>query len=124
MGRIVVAADFSGGTIFWVLVQFGLLGCRCLTNGFSKKVENHAAQIALYLTTYNSHRVHMTLKTTPAVKAGIAAHVWSIERWSVCFKSWNRWLRRDNNEASVDCSYVCFRCLFWRQSYSLATYFC
>ena len=50
-----------------------------LTNGFSKKVENHAAHIALYLMTCNFHRVHMTLKTTPAVKAGIADHVWSIE---------------------------------------------
>lgn len=46
-----------------------------LTNGFSKKPENHAAHIALYLMTYNFHRVHLTLKTTPAVKAGITDHV-------------------------------------------------
>jgi IS1 family transposase len=50
-----------------------------LTNGFSKKIENHAAHIALYLMTYNFHRKHMTLGTTPAVKAGIADHIWSIE---------------------------------------------
>lgn len=50
-----------------------------LTNGFSKKVENHAAQIAIFMTVYNFHRKHMTLKTTPAVKAGIADHIWSIE---------------------------------------------
>lgn len=50
-----------------------------LTNGFSKKLENHAAHVALYLMAYNFQRVHMTLKTTPAVKAGIADHVWTIE---------------------------------------------
>lgn len=50
-----------------------------LTNGFSKKIENHAAQIAIFMMAYNFHRKHMTLGTTPAVKAGIADHVWSIE---------------------------------------------
>jgi IS1 family transposase len=50
-----------------------------LTNGFSKKVENHAAQIAIFMTVYNFQRKHMTLGTTPAVKAGIADHIWSIE---------------------------------------------
>ena len=50
-----------------------------LTNGFSKKVENHAAQIAIFMTVYNFNRKHMTLSTTPAVKAGIADHIWSIE---------------------------------------------
>jgi IS1 family transposase len=50
-----------------------------LTNGFSKKVENHAAQIAIFMTVYNFHRKHMTLGTTPAVKAGIADHIWSTE---------------------------------------------
>jgi len=28
---------------------------------------------------YNFGRVHQTLKTTPAVKAGIADHVWSVD---------------------------------------------
>jgi IS1 family transposase len=50
-----------------------------LTNGFSKKIENHAAHIAIYLMAYNFQRKHMTLGTTPAVKAGIADHIWSIE---------------------------------------------
>jgi IS1 family transposase len=50
-----------------------------LTDGFSKKVENHEAQIAIFMVVYNFHRVHLTLKTTPAVKAGVADHVWSIE---------------------------------------------
>jgi IS1 family transposase len=36
-----------------------------LTNGFSKKLENHAAQVAIYVLDYNFRRKHMSLKTTP-----------------------------------------------------------
>jgi hypothetical protein len=50
-----------------------------LTNGYSKKVENHAAMVAVYFTWYNFGRVHHTLKTTPAVAAGVADHVWSVD---------------------------------------------
>jgi IS1 family transposase len=50
-----------------------------LTNGYSKKVDNHAAMVAVYFTWYNFGRVHHTLKTTPAVKAGVADHVWSVD---------------------------------------------
>jgi len=50
-----------------------------LTNAFSKKIENHAAAVALYFTWYNFGRLHQTLKTTPAVKAGVADHVWKVE---------------------------------------------
>ena len=50
-----------------------------LTNAFSKKVENHAAAVALYFMYYNFARIHQTLRVTPAMEAGIADHVWSIE---------------------------------------------
>lgn len=50
-----------------------------LTNGFSKKLENHAAMVALYFMYYNFGRVHQTLRVTPAMEAGIANHVWSID---------------------------------------------
>ncbi len=50
-----------------------------LTNGFSKKVENHAAALALYFMYYNFCRVHQTLRVTPAMEAGVADHVWQIE---------------------------------------------
>jgi len=50
-----------------------------LTNGFSKKVENHEAQIAIFMVVYNFQRKHLTLGTTPAVAVGIADHIWSIE---------------------------------------------
>jgi IS1 family transposase len=50
-----------------------------LTNAFSKKVENHAAAVALYFMYYNFGRVHQTLRITPAMAAGIADHVWNVE---------------------------------------------
>ena len=50
-----------------------------LTNGFSKKVENHAAAVALHYMHYNFCRVHKTLRVTPAMEAGIADHVWGVE---------------------------------------------
>jgi hypothetical protein len=50
-----------------------------LTNAFSKKLENHAAMVALYFMFYNFARVHQTLRVTPAMEAGIADHIWKIE---------------------------------------------
>ena len=49
-----------------------------LTNAFSKKCENHEHMIALYYAFHNFARVHQTLKTTPAVAAGVADHVWTL----------------------------------------------
>jgi hypothetical protein len=50
-----------------------------LTNAFSKKLENHIAAIALHYMYYNFCRIHQTLRVTPAMEAGIANHVWSIQ---------------------------------------------
>ncbi len=50
-----------------------------LTNGFSKKLENHSASVALYMMYYNFGRKDKTLGTTPAVKAGLTDHTWSVE---------------------------------------------
>ena len=49
-----------------------------LTNGFSKKVENHEATIALHYMYYNFARIHQTLRVTPAMEAGVSDHVWSL----------------------------------------------
>jgi transposase-like protein/IS1 family transposase len=51
-----------------------------LTIAFSKKRVNHEYALAIYFLYYNFCRVHSTLKTTPAVKAGIATEKWSVER--------------------------------------------
>lgn len=50
-----------------------------LTNAFSKKIENHECAVALHFMHYNFGRVHQTLKTTPAMAAGVADHRWTIE---------------------------------------------
>ena len=59
-----------------------------LTNGFSKKLDNHMAAIALHFMHYNFARPHKTLSTpqddgpairqTPAMAAGVADHVWTL----------------------------------------------
>ena len=50
-----------------------------LTNAFSKKIENHAAAVALFYMYYNFGRIHQTLRITPAMAAGVSDHVWDIE---------------------------------------------
>lgn len=50
-----------------------------LTNGFSKKVENHVNAVALHFMYYNFSKIHKTLRVTPAMEAGISNHAWSIE---------------------------------------------
>ncbi len=49
-----------------------------LTNGFSKKLENHAYMVALHFLYYNFGRVHKTLRVTPAMEAGLTDHVWNV----------------------------------------------
>lgn len=49
-----------------------------LTNGFSKKLDNHIAAIALHYMHYNFCRIHQTLRVTPAMAAGVTDHVWDI----------------------------------------------
>jgi hypothetical protein len=50
-----------------------------LTNAFSKKLENLMHAVAMHFMHYNFVRPHMTLKTTPAVAAGVSDNVWSLE---------------------------------------------
>jgi hypothetical protein len=50
-----------------------------LTNGFSKKVHNHECAIGLHYMFYNFGRIHKSLRATPAMEAGVADHVWSLE---------------------------------------------
>ncbi len=60
-------------------MRMGMRRFTRLTNGFSKKVENHAYHVALYYMHYNFCRVHQTLRVTPAMESGITDHVWTIE---------------------------------------------
>jgi hypothetical protein len=49
-----------------------------LTNGFSKRLDNHVAAVALYVCHYNLCRTHEALRTTPAKAIGVADRAWSI----------------------------------------------
>jgi hypothetical protein len=50
-----------------------------LTNAFSKKVENHAHAVALHFMYYDFVRIHKTLRVTPAMEAGVANKLWTVE---------------------------------------------
>ena len=59
-------------------MRMGMRRFTRLTNGFSKKIENHIA-VAIYFMHYNFCRIHQTLRITPAMAAGITDHIWSVE---------------------------------------------
>jgi IS1 family transposase len=50
-----------------------------LTNGFSKKLENHAYSVALFVMFYNFVRLHKTLRVTPAMAAGVTERLWDVK---------------------------------------------
>lgn len=58
-------------------MRMGMRRMTRLTNGFSKKVENLYAAVALHFVHYNFARVHKTLGKTPAMATGVADHVWT-----------------------------------------------
>jgi hypothetical protein len=64
-------------------MRMGMRRFTRLTNGFSKKLDNHMAAIALHFLHYNFARPHKTLADpyprTPAMAAGIADHVWMMQ---------------------------------------------
>jgi hypothetical protein len=60
-------------------MRMGMRRFTRLTNGFSKKIDNHAHMVALHFLYYNFGRVHKTLRVTPAMEAGLADHIWSLE---------------------------------------------
>jgi IS1 family transposase len=49
-----------------------------LSNGFSRKIENHAAAVALYYFSYNFIKIHRTLRVSPAMAAGVTDRLWSV----------------------------------------------
>jgi IS1 family transposase len=63
-------------------MRMGMRRFTRLTNGFSKKLDNHMAAIALHFLHYNFARPHKTLADpyprTPAMAAGVADHVWTM----------------------------------------------
>lgn len=60
-------------------MRMGMRRFTRLTNGFSKKLENHGHAVALYFMHYNYCRVHKSLRVTPAMEAGLTDHVWTLD---------------------------------------------
>ena len=60
-------------------MRMGMRRFTRLSNAFSKKLENHMHAVSLHFMFYNFSRVHKSLGTTPAVRAGVSNHVWTIE---------------------------------------------
>jgi hypothetical protein len=59
-----------------------------LTNGFSKKVENHAHSVALFAMYYNFVRVHKTLRMTPAMAANVIKRLWEMSDIVDVLEAW------------------------------------
>lgn len=59
-------------------MRMGMRRFTRLTNGFSKKIENHTAAVALHMMHHNFVRIHSTLRTTPAMAAGVTSKLWEI----------------------------------------------
>ena len=49
-----------------------------LSNGFSRKVENHMAAVALNYFAYNFIKIHRSLRMTPAMAAGVTDRLWDV----------------------------------------------
>jgi len=60
-------------------MRMGMRRFTRLTNGFSKKFDNHRAAVAIHFMHYNFCRVNKTLRVTPAMEAGISDHVWPLD---------------------------------------------
>jgi len=49
-----------------------------LSNGFSRKLENHEAAVALNYFAYNFIRIHRTLRVTPAMAAKVTDRLFDV----------------------------------------------
>lgn len=59
-------------------IRMGIKRFARLSNGFSKRLENHCAAVSLYVAHYNLCRIHESLRQTPAMALGVADRVWTI----------------------------------------------
>lgn len=61
-----------------------------LSNGFSRKLENHAAAVALNYFAYNFIKIHRTLRVSPAMAAGVETRLWSVEDLVALWESYEQ----------------------------------
>jgi hypothetical protein len=61
-----------------------------LSNGFSRKVQNHAVAVALSYFAYNFIKIHRTLRTSPAMAAGVTDRLWEVSDLIALWESYER----------------------------------
>jgi IS1 family transposase len=69
-------------------IRMGTRRLTRLTNGFSKKAENHAHAMAIYFMHYNFVRIHQTLRCTPAMAAGVTTKLWELSDLVAVLEAW------------------------------------
>lgn len=60
-------------------MRMGMRRFTRLTNAFSRKLENHMHAVSFYFMVYNFVKIHSSIKTTPAMEAGVTNFLWSME---------------------------------------------
>lgn len=60
-------------------MRMGMRRFTRLTNSFSRKLENHMHAVSFYFMVYNFVKIHRSIKTTPAMEAGVTDFLWSME---------------------------------------------
>jgi hypothetical protein len=65
-----------------------------LTNAFSRKLDNHAAAVALYYFPYNYTKIHGRLRITPAMAAGVTDRLWEVSDLVALVEASERGLER------------------------------
>ena len=69
-------------------MRMGMRRFTRLTNGFSKKAENHAHSVAIHTMHYNFVRIHQTLRCTPAMAAGVSTKLWELSDMVKVLEEW------------------------------------
>jgi IS1 family transposase len=60
-------------------IRMGMRRFTRLTNAFSRKLENHMHAVSFYFMVYNFVKIHSSIKTTPAMEAGVTDFLWTVE---------------------------------------------
>lgn len=73
-----------------------------LTNGFSKKLENHIAAVSLHFMYYNFIRIHQTLRITPAMAAGVTDRLWDMSEVVALLDQREKCLKAEREELGLE----------------------
>ncbi len=69
-------------------MRMGMRRFTRLTNGFSKKAENHAHSVAIHTMHYNFVRIHQTLRCSPVMAAGVTTKLWELADMVKVLEEW------------------------------------